>query len=285
MSWCSAGCPSALALLRLGKFRWASSDASAAAAAAVDHAQHGLLMQHLQRRSPSWQDDELAGRRRRARADGDEDEPATDGGLAWPSPFDEPAGSDDEAEDEELLRKAKEGLLLADSGEGLEGGGGSGAGGSAGGLSAGGSGSGDGGIPLDEGSQEVLGLLLARSASEPQQGSGGAGGGAGRSRFAPAGVAAALPPLFGSDPSNSRLPGLPGLGSQSRGPSFVGRQPTAVRGASSSNLGAGSRSFVFGRDDSQSALPADKVSSPVGTGKDSSCSCLMLPCYPAPLHA
>lgn len=221
-----------------------------------------------------WQDDELAGRRRRARTDGDEDEGAADGSLPWPSPFDAPAGSDDEAEDEELLRKAKEGLLLAESGEGLEDGAGSGRSGSAGGLSAGGSGS--GAIPLDEGSQEVLGLLLARSESEPQHGSGGVGGGgAGRSRFAPVGAAAALLPTFGSDPSNSRLAVLPGVGSQSRGPSFVGRQPTVVRGASSSNLGAGGRSFVFARDDSQSTLPADKVGSDTAS----------VPCTSACAHA
>ncbi len=209
-----------------------------------------------------YQDDELAGRRRRARTDGDEEDGA-DGVLPWPSPFEAPAGSDDEAEDEELLRKAKEGLLLAESGKGLEEGGGSGRGGSAGGLSA----SGSGGIPLDEGSQELLGLLLARSASEPQRGGCAAGGGsgAGRSRFAPAGAAAAALPTFGSDPSNNRLAVLPGAGSQSRGPSFVGRQPAAVRGASSSNLGAGGRSFVFARDDSQGAPPADKVGRPADT--------------------
>ena len=189
------------------------------------------------------QDDELAGRRRRARADGSDDEggPGGDAELGWPSP-----GSDDEAEDEELLRRARQGQLLAEGAEadlddGLPGG--AGAGGS-GGLG------GSGGIPLDEGSQEVLGLL-ARCGSEPLL-AGGAGGGSGPLPRA----GSRLGPLasLGSDPSNSRLP--PG-GGLSRGPSFVGRQPTVQRGASSSALGvAGGRSFVFGRgEDSSSALP------------------------------
>lgn len=213
--------------------------ASIASAHALSHA-----LAHL--RQPfhhPLQDDELAGRRRRARAEGEsEDEEAGgDEGLAWPSP-----GSDDEAEDEELLRRAKQGQLLAES-QGLEeeglGSGGSGA------LAA----SGSGGIPLDEGSQEVLGLL-ARCGSEPQLGPSGGSGPLPRSRLGPAGASGLLA-SFGSDPSNSRMPVGGGL---SRGPSFVGRQPSVQRVASSSGLGVGGRSFVFGRDDSNSALP-DKV--------------------------
>lgn len=193
------------------------------------------------------QDDELAGRRRRARAEGDSEDEGAGGGdeLAWPSP-----GSDDEAEDEELLRRAKQGQLLAES-QGLEEEAGSGGSGT---LAA----SGSGGIPLDEGSQEVLGLL-ARCGSEPQLGPSGGSGPLPRSRLGPAGASGLLA-SFGSDPSNSRLPGGGGL---SRGPSFVGRQPTVQRVASSSGLGGGGRSFVFGRDDSNSALP-DKVGARAG---------------------
>ena len=62
------------------------------------------------------QDDETAGRRRRMRmGEEDNEEEAGGGALPWPSPFEGVGGSDDEAEDEELLRKAKEGQLLADS--------------------------------------------------------------------------------------------------------------------------------------------------------------------------
>ena len=234
--------------------------ASIASAHALSHA-----FAHLCLPFHPLQDDELAGRRRRARAEGDsEDEEAGgDEGLAWPSP-----GSDDEAEDEELLRRAKQGQLLAES-QGLE----------EEGLGSGGSGalatSGSGGIPLDEGSQEVLGLL-ARCGSEPQLGPGGGSGPLPRSRLGPAGASGLLA-SFGSDPSNSRMPGGGGL---SRGPSFVGRQPSVQRVASSSGLGVGGRSFVFGRDDSNSALP-DKVGwAPCGIARAASLqtarSCLWL---------
>lgn len=195
---------------------------------------------------PPRQDDELAGRRRRARANGSDDESGAggDADLAWPSP-----GSDEEAEDEELLRKARQGQLLAEGGDEPEGGAGSGGAGSQG-----------GGIPLDEGSQEVLGLL-ARCGSEPQPmlGGGGVGGGALQRAGSRLGPLASL----GSDPSHSRLP--PGAG-LSRGPSFVGRQPAMQRGASSTAMGvAGGRSFVFGRgDDSSSALLPVRCCSGVG---------------------
>jgi hypothetical protein len=200
---------------------------------------------------PCLQEDEMGGRRRRARVDGEEDGEGGGAGL-WPSPFGDVAGSDDEAEDEDLLRKAKQGLLLAESQELL---GGSGGGGSRGG------GGGSGGIPLDEGSQEVLGLLARSSGgSEPQ---GGGNGPLPRSRFAPPGALA----TFGSDPSNSRLPAGAGPGSAApgasgllRGPSFVGRQPTVQRMASNNGLGGGGgRSYVFGRDDSNGACVPDKV--------------------------
>ena len=123
-----------------------------------------------------------------------------------------------------------------------------------------------GSIPLDQGSQEVLGLLMARgSASEQQQGSGGisgAPGGAARSRFAPGGSGPL--PTFGSDPSNSRLPG--GGGGLTRGPSFVGRQSSVQRVASSGGMGGG-RSYVFGRgDDSNSAAPPDAGKVRAGNG-------------------
>lgn len=203
------------------------------------------------------QDDEVAGRRRRARGVDDEDDgEAGEAVLPWPSPFGKAAGSDAEGEDEELLRRAKQGRLLADSqaldfeleGEG------SGFGGS------GGSGS----IPLDEGSQEVLGLLARSLASEPQMGSAGSGPLL-RSRFAPAGGGAGpAPAITGSDPLNNRLPassagGGAGAPALSRGPSFVGRQHTVQRMASSNGMGGGSRSYVFGREDSNTAAPADKV--------------------------
>jgi hypothetical protein len=195
------------------------------------------------------QEDEGAGRRRRARA---EDEDGEGGGpaLPWPSPFGDVVGSDEEAEDAELLRKAQQGLLLAGS-EGME------VEGEGAGYGLAGSGSFAGSIPLDEDSQEVLGLLARSCGSEPQLGGGAGSGSLPRSRFAPPGAAAPLA-SFGSDPTAGRLPGgtAPSL---SRGPSFVGRQPTAQRTASCSGLGGG-RSFVFGRDDSNSALPQDKVS-------------------------
>ena len=199
------------------------------------------------------QEDEMGGRRRRARIDGEEEGEGGAAGL-WPSPFGDVAGSDDEAEDEDLLRKAKQGLLLAESQELLGGGGG-------GSLGRGG---GSGGIPLDEGSQEVLGLL-ARSSGGGSELQGGGSGPLPRSRFAPPGALA----TFGSDPSNSRLPAGPGAGpvsaapgasGVSRGPSFVGRQPTVQRMASNNGLGGGGgRSFVFGRDDSNGACVPDKV--------------------------
>lgn len=152
--------------------------------------------------------------------------------------------SDEEAEDAELLRKAQHGQLLAES-EGME-------------VDAkGGSESFGGSIPLDEDRQQVLGLLARSYSSEPQLGSGAGSGSLPRSRFAPPSAAAPLT-SFGSDPSAGRLPGV-AAPSLSRGPSFVGRQPNAQRTASCSGLGGG-RSFVFGRDDSNSALPADKVS-------------------------
>lgn len=101
-------------------------------------------------------------------------------------------------------------------------------------------------IPLDENSQEVL-SLLARSASEPQ----GPALLPQRSRFAPAG------PLLGSEPQG---PGGSGASRLARGPSFVGRQPSVLRLHSGGLAGVGSKSFVFGRDDSNSAAPAaDKV--------------------------
>lgn len=205
---------------------------------------------------PGLQEDELAGRRRRARAGDGEDKEGGGAALPWPSPFGAAAGSDEEAEDEDLLRKAKQGMLLAES-QGMELDGGDGGGGGLGG---------GGGIPLDEGSQEVLGLLARSCASEPQLGASGGSGPLPRSRFAPPGAPAALVSL-GSDPTNNRLPGGGGGGgasSLSRGPSFVGRQPTVQRVASSSGMGGGGRSYVFGRDDSNSAMPADKVGSVVG---------------------
>lgn len=211
---------------------------------------------HLPTTPTLEQEDEQGGRRRRTRADGSDDEGEGLGGdaeLAWPSP-----GSDDEAEDEELLRRARTGQLLAES-QGLEfegdaegGGGGSGSLGSA------------GGIPLDEGSQEVLGLL-ARCGSEPQLGGAGGSGPLPRipSRLGPAGPLAS----HGSDPSAARLPS----GGLTRGPSFVGRQPTVQRVGSSSAVGmGGGHSFVFGRDDSNSALPGDRVSWREGAGSSSS---------------
>ena len=97
-------------------------------------------------------------------------------------------------------------------------------------------------MPLDENSQEVL-SLLARSASEPVVPALPP-----RSRFAP-------PGLLGSEPQGGAGAGASRLG---RGPSFVGRQPTVQRLHSGGMAGVGSRSFVFGRDDSQSGLP-DKV--------------------------
>ena len=103
---------------------------------------------------------------------------------------------------------------------------------------------------MDDDSQEVLGLL-ARSASEPQQQQLGLP----RSRFAPTQL------LPGSDPSNSRLPpGLPRAGL-----SFLGRQPSVQRQHGSGTLGGGGRSFVFGREDSNSAL-ADRGAH--GSGED-----------------
>jgi len=98
-------------------------------------------------------------------------------------------------------------------------------------------------VPLDEDSQQVLGML-ARSMSESQH-AGPAPGMQQTSRLAME--------LLGTDPGSTLL----------RGPSFVGRQQTVARSQSTAALGlGGSRSFIFGRsENSNSAMGTDAVSS------------------------
>lgn len=170
--------------------------------------------------------DEIHGRLRRARFDGDDFE-GLSGAFAFPSAFGTGNGGQDdeeECEDEAMLNQARRHKILAGSQNNI---------------------TSPGGIPLDDESQAVLNLL-ARSASESQ-------GGAGAGWMVPS----AAPP--------SRLAlELRGLNSDlgkslKRGPSFVGRQSTVVRTQNGGGMGLGSgRSFVFGRsENSNSALVAD----------------------------
>lgn len=171
--------------------------------------------------------DEMNGRLRRARFDGDDFE-GMPGAFAFPSAFgtgDGGQNEDEECEDEAMLNQARRHKILAGSQNNI---------------------TFPGSIPLDDDSQAVLGLL-ARSASESQ------GGGAGAGWMVPS----AAPPSrlalelrgFNSDVGKSLK----------RGPSFVGRQSTAVRSQNGGGMGLGSgRSFVFGRsENSNSAIMAD----------------------------
>ena len=167
-------------------------------------------------------DDELHGRLRRAR-DGDDDFGLDiSGAFAFPSGFGLGGGGggaddDEECEDEEMLNKARQQRILAGSQAAESQGGGP-------------------AIPLDEDSQAVLGLL-ARSASESQQGLG-------------SGPMCPPPSRFSRDLGHSL---------KRSGPSFVGRQSTVVRNQSAGGLGlGGGRSFVFGRsENSNSAIAPD----------------------------
>ncbi|KAL4540045.1 hypothetical protein Ndes2526A_g03047 [Nannochloris sp. 'desiccata'] len=170
--------------------------------------------------------DEIHGRLRRARFDGDDFE-GISGAFAFPSAFGAGNGGQDdeeECEDEAMLNQARRQKILAGSQNNTNF---------------------PGAIPLDDDSQAVLGLL-ARSASESQ-------GGAGAGWMAPP---AAPPSRLALE-----LRGLnPDLGkSLKRGPSFVGRQSTVVRTQNGGGMGLGSgRSFVFGRsENSNSALVPD----------------------------
>ncbi|GAB4819013.1 hypothetical protein N2152v2_006059 [Parachlorella kessleri] len=180
------------------------------------------------------EDDEVAGRRRRARTEDENDADLAlpgDDGVPW---FQDAAGSDEDAEDLDLLKRAQQRHAMGESQQQEDPSSPTG-----------------GSIPLDEGSQEVL-SLLARCSSQPTLPQLPP-----RSRLAPPGL------MLGSEPAG----GAGGGGSSrlARGSSFVGRQPTAQRHHSGSMAGIGSRSYVFGRDDSNSAVPPEKATQQVGS--------------------
>jgi hypothetical protein len=91
-----------------------------------------------------------------------------------------------------------------------------------------------GGVPLDDDSQAVLGMLV-RSMSESQHGAAQAVGHA--------------PVLLGSEPTASLL----------RAPSFLGRQPSVARSTGALGLGGG-RSYVFGQRDGSNSAAVPEVS-------------------------
>ena len=163
-------------------------------------------------------DDELHGRARRARFDGDDDFEGDSGAFNFSSAFGGGGGGDDdeeECEDDAMLNRAQQRRLLAGT-QGL---------------------TSPGGVPLDEDSQAVLGLL-ARSASESQQN-----------------AWMALPAVPPSRLAMEILGGGDSIKGMLRGPSFVGRQSTVVRTQGTGSFAQGNRSFVFGRsENSNSAI-------------------------------
>jgi hypothetical protein len=173
--------------------------------------------------------DEIHGRLRRARFDGDDFE-GVSGAFAFPSAFGAGNGGQDEeeeCEDEAMLNRARRQKILAGSQNAV--------------ISP-------GAIPLDDESQGILGLM-ARSASESQ---GGAGAGGWMACHAAPPSRLAL-----------ELRGLNSDKSLKRGPSFVGRQSTVVRTTNGSGMGLGSgRSFVFGRSENSNSAMAPEGGMP-----------------------
>lgn len=169
----------------------------------------------------------LDGRRRRARVDDDDD--SRDAGRLWPgSIFGTGIGNtqsyEDDCEDEAMLHKAKQRRLLAASHSGT--------------ISP-------GDVPLDEDSQMVLDLLTKHN-SESQ----GAGS-----------LAEETGCIHKNQAKSNRESGTSRLNGESivkerkntlmHTPSFVGRQSTISKVNGSGSLGiGGSRSFIFGRNDS-----------------------------------
>ncbi len=164
--------------------------------------------------------DEVNGRMRRARFDGDDFE-GVSGAFAFPSAFGAGNGGQDdeeECEDEAMLNRARRQKILAGSNNNI---------------------TSPGAVPLDDESQGILGLL-ARSESQ------GAAGWMAPPAAPPSRLALELRGV------NSNAGGA----SLKRGPSFVGRQSTVVRTQNGGGMGLGSgRSFIFGRsENSNSAM-------------------------------